>query len=97
MTARDALTIVINLELKKDTTVTRNVLFSAKQLLSLDEDGDSHVQRLMSDMREVYKSMFVSVQNCRLMSTKRDKLYVLFHQFSLEEGFKICIVPVIKP
>ena len=39
MTARDALTTVINLEeLKKDTTVTRNVLFSAKQLLSLDED-----------------------------------------------------------
>ena len=90
MTARDALTIVINLELKKDTIVTRNVLFSAKQLLSLDEDGNSHVQRLMSDMREVYKSMFASVQNCRLMSTKRDKLYVLFHQFSLEEGFKIC-------
>ena len=91
MTARDALTIMINLEeLKKDTTITRNVLFSAKQLLSLDEDGDSHVQRLMSDMREVYKSMFSSVQNCRLMSTKSDKLYVLFHQFSLEEGFKIC-------
>ena len=91
MTARDALTIILNLEeLKKDTTVTRNVLSSAKLLLSLDEDGEPHVQRLMSEIREVYNSMFASVQNCRLMSTKRDKLCVLFHQFSLEEGFKIC-------
>ena len=47
MTARDALTIILNLEeLKKDTTVTRNVLSSAKLLLSLDEDGEPHVQRL---------------------------------------------------
>ena len=44
----------------------------------------------MSEMREAYNSMFASVQNCRLMNTKRDKLYVLFDQFSLEEGFKIC-------
>ena len=56
MTARDALTIILNLEeLKKDTTVTRNVLSSAKLLLSLDEDGEPHVQRLMSEIREVYR------------------------------------------
>ena len=36
MTARVALMIVLNLEeLKKDTIVTRNVLASAKQLLTL--------------------------------------------------------------
>ena len=44
MTARVVLTIVLNLkELKKDTTFTRNVLASAKQLLTPDEDGELHV------------------------------------------------------
>ena len=49
MAARVTLTAILELEeLKKDTAVTRSVLCSAQQLLTMHEEGKVHIQWLMS-------------------------------------------------
>lgn len=91
MAARVSLAAILELEeLKKDTDVTKSVVSSAQQLLATDEEGEVHIRILMSKMREVYRSMFQSVKHCRLDATKKEKLWVLFHRFSIEEGFEMC-------
>ena len=91
MVARVTLSAILELEeLKKDTAVTRSVLSSAQQLLITDEEGEVHIQQLISQIRQAYRSMFQSVKHCRLVATKKEKLWVLFHRFSIEEGFEIC-------
>ena len=91
MAATATLKVIIELEeLKKDTTVTRSIVSSAQALLTLDEDTEVHVQQLMARMRQAYSRMFLSVQHCRLAATKREKLWVMFHRFSIEEGFEMC-------
>ena len=91
MAARVALTAILELEeLKKDTAVTRSVISSAQQLLTMHEKGEVHIQRLMCKMRQIYRNMLESVKHCRLVATKRERLWVLFHRFSIEEGFEMC-------
>ena len=80
MVARVTLSAILELEeLKKDTAVTRSVLSSAQQLLMTDEEGEVHIQQLISQIRQAYRSMFQSVKHCRLVATKKEKLWVLFH------------------
>ena len=56
MAARVALTAILELEeLKKDTAVTRSVISSAQQLLTMHEEGEVHIQRLMCKMRQIYR------------------------------------------
>ena len=70
-------------ELKKDTVTTRGVLASAKRLIGLKNETEQHLALLVTKMRESYSDMLASVTRYKLHSTKREKLWVLFHNFSL--------------
>ena len=45
---------------------------------------------MMTKLRRSYDTMLKSVQRFKLTATKTDKLWVLFHRFSLKEGYEIC-------
>ena len=91
MTAKDTLRAIIELEeLKKDTATTRSVLCSAQKVLEADELGDEHVTELMTAVREKYSSMIQSVQRYRAAATRRERLWVMFHVFSTDEGRALC-------
>ena len=49
-----------------------------------------HLERLVAAMQDAFNRMLQSVQQYRLVSTRREKLWVLFHRFSLEDGIEIC-------
>ena len=78
-------------ELKKDTVTTRSVLASAKRLIGLkNETEQQHLALLVTKMGQSYSDMLASVTRYKLHSRKREKLWVLFHNFSLQEGYKMC-------
>ena len=89
--AVDVLTEICGLqELKKDTIVTKSVLATATNLLSIRGEGRlKYLTLLMTKLRESYATMLESVQRYKLTATKTDKLWVLFHNFSLQEGHRI--------
>ena len=78
-------------ELKKDTTVTRSVLASAQTMIELQQQGNEHIMTLMSNIRRSYSAMFDQVHKYKLPTSKRYNLWVLFHSFSLNEGYHMCI------
>ena len=91
MAATGTLKDIIELEeLKKDTTMTRSILSSAQTVLAADELGDEHVMQLVTAVRTKYSSMIQAVQHYRTLATKREKLWVMFHRFSTEEGRQLC-------
>ena len=49
-----------------------------------------HVQQLVDQLRRSYSAMFASVQRCKLTATRKEKLLVMFHRFSIEEGYEMC-------
>ena len=59
-------------------------------ILAIDERGAVHLQQLMTKMRQIYSGMFQYLQHCRLNATRKEKLWVMFHRFSIEEGFEMC-------
>ena len=77
-------------ELKKDTDMTKKVLLSAKEVLASYEAGEERVTELLTDMRDKFRSMIDSVQHYRSAVTRRDKLWVLFHCFTTEDGRTLC-------
>ena len=91
MAARDTLTTILELEeLRKDTSITKRIVASTQRLLTLEQESEGHLERLVATMRDAFNRMLQSVQQCRLVTTKREKLWVLFHRFSLEDGIEIC-------
>ena len=93
MTATGTLKDIIELkELKKDTTMTRSVLSSAQTVLAADEEleGNEHVAQLVTAVRAKYSYMLQSVQHYCTFATRREKLWVMFHCFSTEEGRQFC-------
>ena len=76
-------------ELKKDTAVTRNVLFSAEKLLALG-DKDENITRLMTAVKRAYHHMLQAVSKYKLSTTKKDRLWKMFHSFSVKEGHRMC-------
>ena len=77
-------------ELKKDTDTTKKVLLSAKRVLASYEAGEERVTQLLTAMNEKFSSMIDSVQHYRSTVTRRDKLWVLFHRFTTEDGRTLC-------
>ena len=78
-------------ELKKDTIVTKSVPATAANLLLMRDEGRLKcLALLMTKLRESYATMLESVQRYKLTATKTDKLWVLFHNFTLQEGHRIC-------
>ena len=74
MAARETLTNVLELEeLHRDTAITRSVKVSAQQLLTLDEEK-VHIERLVTKLKDIYNGMLRSVNHCRLVTTRREKL-----------------------
>ena len=91
MAAHDTLKDILELEeLKKDTAVTRSVRASTPRLLTLNQAEKVHMEGLVTKLRKAYSGMLQSVQHCRLVATRREKLWVLFHRFSLENGIDMC-------
>ena len=90
--AVDVLTEICGLhELKKDTIVTKSILATAANLLLMRDEGRLKcLALLMTKLRESYATMLESVQRYKLTATKTDKLWVLFHNFTLQEGHRIC-------
>ena len=78
------------IDLEEDTSVTRSVLSCAQKLLAIDERGTVHLQQLMTKMRQIYSGMFQSLQHCIFNATRKEKLWVMFHCFSIKEGFEMC-------
>ena len=78
-------------ELKRNTDVTKNVLLTIQSLIDLqNEEKKCCFSRLLTDLRKSYLTMIQQVKRYKLLATKIDKLIVLFHQFSVREGYKIC-------
>ena len=78
-------------ELKKDTSITKNILMTTTNLLST-EDGvkTTNFTELLKSPRQSFTDMIKSVKGYKLLSTKREKLWILFHKFSITEGIQIC-------
>ena len=90
MAAHDTLRDIRELEeLKKDTAVTRSVKASTQRLLTLDRNEEMHMEGLVTKLRKAYNGMLLSVQHCRLVATRREKLWVLFHQFSVGQALNL--------
>ena len=90
MAAHDTLRDIRELEeLKKDTAVTRSVKASTQRLLTLDRNEEMFMEGLVTKLRKAYNEMLLSVQHCRLVATRREKLWVLFHQFSVGQALNL--------
>lgn len=77
-------------ELNKDTDMTKKVILSAKKVLAFYEAGEERVTQLLTALRDKFSSMIDSVQHYRSAVTRRDKLWVLFHRFTTEDGRTLC-------
>ncbi len=75
-------------ELKKDKDVTNGIVTTVTNLLST-EDGvkATHFTELL---RLSFTDMIKSVKRYKLLSTKREKLWIVFHKYSIIEGIQIC-------
>ena len=91
-TAHAVLMEIIQLEeLKRSTDVTKNVLATAHKLARLQTDKErTHLSSLVCGLRSSYSNMLKQVRRFRLLSSKLDKLWVLFHEFTTREGNKLC-------
>ena len=96
MAVRDTLQTILKLEERqKDTAITTNIVAFIHRLLTLDQESNGHLECLVAAMQDAFNRMLQYVQQCRLVSTRREKLWVLFHRFSLEDGieiFKSCVI-----
>ena len=77
-------------ELKKNTRVTNSILATARNLLAND-DSQLVVKLLIEKLQKSYSKMLDSVKRCKLVLSKRDRLWALFHKFSVDEGSQLCI------
>ena len=68
-------------ELKKETSVTKSVLTTVTNLLST-EDGikATNFTELLESLSQSFTGMVKSVIRYKLLSTKREKLWILFHE-----------------
>ncbi len=77
-------------EMKQGTAVTKCIIECANKLLELEEKDNEDLKKLLTQIDQSFKKLFDSAKRCRLVSTKKEKLYVAFHKFSVVDGFKMC-------
>lgn len=78
-------------EFKRGTDVCKNVLSTANKLMKLQNVHEKvHLISLVANLKASYLKMLKDVQKYHLLSTKLDKLWVLFHKFTVQEGIKLC-------
>ena len=78
-------------ELKSDTTTTKAIQEVLKNFLSLDGSKKLKLRQLVEKIRRSYELMLVTVKKRRSVTSKLDKLYCLFHDFTISEGFEMCL------
>ena len=79
-------------ELQKDTDITKSILESVKVLLAEPQDSEKKTQinKFLVCLNLAFAAMMHSVTRFKRQSTKREKLWILFHKFSVTEGSKLC-------
>ena len=77
-------------ELKSETATTKAIQEVLKVFLSLDGSKKLKLQQLVEKIRRSYEKMLVAVKRRRSVTSKLDKLYCLFHEFTISEGFEMC-------
>jgi len=77
-------------EFESGTPITVEIREVLRMFLSLDDPKKSELERLFEQIRQSYGKMLDSVKRRRSVTSKLDKLYRCFHEFSLNEGFDLC-------
>ena len=81
------------MQMKKDTETTIGVLETARYILRTEnEQIGSAFTELLGNMNKCFGDMLLSLKRYKLVSTKREKLWRLFHKFSVTDGIKMCDV-----
>ncbi len=89
--AREILSKILDLEeLKTGTSVAKDVRRSVEELLTLEGNRKELFQELIYEIRLSFEEMFDSVKRRRSFTSKMDKLYPNFHEFSINKGYKMC-------
>ena len=92
MDASRRLQLLLDLdELKNDTTCTRQIVEAIRKLTCLEGEQKVELQQLVKRIRHSYVKMLDSVKRRRSVTSKLDKLYRQFHEFSICKGFELCI------
>ena len=73
-----------------ETATTKAIQEVLKVFLSLDGSKKLKIQQLVEKIRRSYEKMLVTVKRRRSVTSKLDKLYCLFHEFTISEGFEMC-------
>ena len=76
-------------ELKSDTSTTREIVEVLKKLICIDGDKKMELHKLIEYVRQSFWKMLDLVKRRRSVTSKLDKLYCLFHEFSVGEGFNL--------
>ena len=76
--------------MRKDTPITKSVLVTARYVLSTKNGESKEFTNLVDKMNKCFRVMLSSVKKYKLIATKREKLWTLFHKFSVGEGKKMC-------
>ena len=77
-------------ELKIDTPAVRKIKDVLTQFMLYNGTEKAQLQLLVDTLRKAYDNMLKSVQRRQSVSSKLSKLYSLFHQFSVKEGYELC-------
>ena len=77
-------------ELKIDTPAVRKIKDVLAQFMLYNGTEKAQLQLLVDTLRKAYDNMLKSVQRRQSVSSKLSKLYSLFHQFSVKEGYELC-------
>ena len=85
-------------ELKKKTTtkVTESIISSAKNLLLVPNDN-CNLTCLVTNLVTASQHILLSMQKCKLLSSKEKKLWKCFHCFPISEGLKMYQSCVFRP
>ena len=77
-------------ELKSNTTTTKAIQEAIRKFLSLNGSKKVELQQLVEEIRRSYKKMLDAVSRRRSITSKLDKLFCLFHEFTINEGYEMC-------
>ena len=75
-------------EMHKKTPVTSSILATANILMRSEKEK---LDSLVLALRKKFQTWIKSTSSYKLSATKREKLWKLFHQFSLTDGYDLCI------
>ena len=69
----------------EELRVTNSILATARNRLAND-NSQKVVKLLIDKLQKSYSDMLDSVERCKIVVSKSDRLWALFHKFSVDEG-----------